>query len=253
MELASLAISILMLAGLAWVASDSLSLTRSWRELKESEAQHRAILNIFPDPLFRLNREGKFLGFYNDKPGSLYIQDDQIVGKNVRESLPQEVSALIEEKIEQTLENGEIQVFEFELPWPDEMKSYETRSVATGDDEVLAIVRNITESKRAEEDLRTTTSRLTALIVNLQAGILVEDSSRRIALVNQAFCDMFGIPAPPQALVGADCSNAAEESKGLFAEPERFVERIDELLRERHLAAGVLPPVPRTPDSSLRN
>jgi diguanylate cyclase (GGDEF)-like protein/PAS domain S-box-containing protein len=99
-------------------------------------------------------------------------------------------------------------------------------------------LQDITDHKQAEEKLHAFASRLSALIENLQAGILVEEDSRRITHLNQEFCTMFGIPAPPQALIGADCSNFAEESKGLFAEPEVFVRRIEQTLEERLIVRG---------------
>jgi len=76
-------------------------------------------------------------------------------------------------------------------------------------------------------------TRLSALIANLHAGVLVEDEHRKIALTNQEFCSLFGIPAPPEVLIGVDCSQSAEQSKHLFEQPEQFVERIDIILRER--------------------
>jgi PAS domain S-box-containing protein len=102
----------------------------------------------------------------------------------------------------------------------------------------VVIIRDITERKRTEEELRATTSQLVSLVENLQSGVLVEDDSRCIVRANQAFCAMFGIPAPPQALVGVDCSGAVEAVKGLFVEPERFVRRIEEVLRERRVVTG---------------
>jgi PAS domain S-box-containing protein len=102
----------------------------------------------------------------------------------------------------------------------------------------LAAFRDITERKRNETEIRETYTRLSTLIESLQAGILVEDGFRRIQHINQEFCDMFSIPAPPEALFGADCSNAAEDSKGLFEEPERFVRGIDQLLEEQRPVTG---------------
>lgn len=97
---------------------------------------------------------------------------------------------------------------------------------------------DITDRKRMEEELRATTSRLTALIQNLQASVLVENASREIAIVNQEFCAMFGIPAPPQALVGMDCAGAAEASKTLFAEPEGFMRRVSKILHDRQVVTN---------------
>jgi signal transduction histidine kinase/DNA-binding response OmpR family regulator/HPt (histidine-containing phosphotransfer) domain-containing protein len=67
----------------------------------------------------------------------------------------------------------------------------------------------------------------------LQGAVLVEDEARRIANVNQIFCQMFNMPGPASALIGLDCSNSAQESKHLFADPEAFVLRIGEITRLR--------------------
>ncbi|HVZ40660.1 MAG TPA: PAS domain S-box protein [Candidatus Kapabacteria bacterium] len=99
-------------------------------------------------------------------------------------------------------------------------------------------LRDITPRKQAEERMRATSSRLSTLIESLEAAVLVEDDLRTIAVVNQTFCDMFGIPAPPQSLVGMDCSNAAEQSKLLFADPGGFVERVNRLLHDRVTVIG---------------
>lgn len=100
-------------------------------------------------------------------------------------------------------------------------------------DFMVATVEDITEQKIASEKLKESEERMATLIMNLQTGILLEDENRRISLTNQKFCDLFGIPAPPEVLKGADCSNAAEESKHHFLEPEKFVKGIDELLKNK--------------------
>ena len=81
-------------------------------------------------------------------------------------------------------------------------------------------------------------ARLTALIGSLHTAVLCEDEARRIFLVNQAFCDMFSIAAPPEAMIGVDCSNAAEESKEAFVDPDSFVSRIETLLDEKEKVIG---------------
>ncbi len=92
---------------------------------------------------------------------------------------------------------------------------------------------DITEGKRAEEEIKNKTALLTNLIVNLQEGILLEDSDRKIVLTNQLFCDMFGIPVPPEMLIGSDCSDSAEQSKGFFKDPEKFIIEINQILKDK--------------------
>ncbi len=92
---------------------------------------------------------------------------------------------------------------------------------------------DITESKLSQLALNDKTNLLTNLIINLQEGILLEDSERKIVLTNQLFCEMFGIPVPPEAMVGADCSNSAEQSKGFFIDPDKFMSDINTILKNK--------------------
>ncbi len=107
-----------------------------------------------------------------------------------------------------------------------------------GDLRTSMTLRDITVRKRAEEEQRTATLRLTTLIENMQTGILFEDDARRVALVNQTFCELFGIPAPAHTLIGADCRQAAQSSKLLMIDPEGFVQRIDTIVAEHQVVSN---------------
>lgn len=90
-----------------------------------------------------------------------------------------------------------------------------------------------TDLQEIHHALTLNTQRLSQLVANLQAGVLVEDANRRIVLANQLFCDLFQVNVPPEQMVGADCANSAEQTKHLFADPEGFVLRAGQLLARR--------------------
>jgi signal transduction histidine kinase len=75
--------------------------------------------------------------------------------------------------------------------------------------------------------------RLEGFVAHLNAGVLLEDEHRRILFVNQYFCDTFAITAPPEQLIGLDCTQSAEQSKILFKDPHQFVSRIQHILSLR--------------------
>ena len=149
-------------------------------------------------------------------------------------------------KLREKLFAGEIQSFQMEKRYfrKDGSLLWANTSVTAVPDEngvteyLVATVEDITERKEASNKLKQSENRMSTLIMNMQSAVLLEDENRTISLTNQRFCDLFKIPAPPAALTGADCSSAAEQSKGLFAEPEEFVEKVENLIRDRQTVIG---------------
>jgi PAS domain S-box-containing protein len=103
---------------------------------------------------------------------------------------------------------------------------------------IVVNTRDVTERRREQAALRATTSRLTNLIQNLESGVLVEDEERRVAIVNEDFCSIFGVEAPPNVLVGADCRAAARSVSTRLADPDGFVARIEEVIAARTPVVG---------------
>ncbi len=101
-----------------------------------------------------------------------------------------------------------------------------------------ALQSEIDERMRMEAELHVIVSQLTVLLESLPIGIIFEDDAHRIAISNSAFCRMMGYSALPHELIGADCRKAAEKDKVFYSEPEKFVQRIEELHRERRIVAN---------------
>jgi PAS domain S-box-containing protein len=100
------------------------------------------------------------------------------------------------------------------------------------------IVRDITTDKESEDLLLESENRLASLISNLDSGILLEDEHRKIVLTNPKFCELFKIPVAPENLKGQDFSNAANDTKGLFNNPEEFLARITKVLERKEQVIG---------------
>lgn len=136
------------------VASDITERKKVESALRESEQRARALLDTIPDLMFRNDKNGVYLDF---KAGieDLYFQRETIIGKRNRDITPPGFADLIDEKIKSTLENGTMELFEYELPIPNRgIRIFEARMVSSGTDEVTTISRDITERKQAEDALR---------------------------------------------------------------------------------------------------
>ncbi|ARV05455.1 PAS domain-containing sensor histidine kinase [Polaribacter sp. SA4-10] len=91
------------------------------------------------------------------------------------------------------------------------------------------IVRDITKDKEAGDLLMESKNRLSALVLNLNSGVILEDENRKIVLSNTKFCELLNIDAQPNDLIGMDCKLASEQNKVQFKEPLSFVKRINEI------------------------
>lgn len=88
-------------------------------------------------------------------------------------------------------------------------------------------------NKITERELSRNINLFKTLLANLRSGVLIENENREILFTNDLFCSFFNIPAHPDQLIGQDCTESAEQSKGLFKAPEQFVQQINTLLKER--------------------
>ena len=122
-------------------------------KLQESEARYKAILDAIPDLMFRISRDGEYLDLKSEG-ANITLSREEIVGKHLQELLPSDVATISQVAIAKTLDSGTLQTCEYQLPTPLGVRDYEARLVVSGTDEVLAIVRDITDRKQGEVALQ---------------------------------------------------------------------------------------------------
>nr|WP_278560288.1 PAS domain S-box protein [Fischerella thermalis] len=110
----------------------------------QAEARYQAIVNAIPDMVFCISRDGEYLDFKGE------YTTKEIVGKKLWEILPANVALIKQEAIAKTLVTNTLQVCEYQLSTPWGVRDYQARLVKSGENEVLAIVRDITEPKKTE-------------------------------------------------------------------------------------------------------
>jgi PAS domain S-box-containing protein len=129
-------------------------------ELRETEARQRALLSVIPDLMFRLHRDGTYLEFAGDLT-RLATPPDELLGANMHEILPIEVSAALMGCVARALESGRLQTVEYRLRTLDgQLRDFEARVVRVRQDEVVTIVRDVTERNVAERELREAEARV---------------------------------------------------------------------------------------------
>jgi PAS domain S-box-containing protein len=214
-------------------AAASLALAReqSIQVVRQSESRYRALLNAIPDLMFRMSRDGTYLDFKGDRD-DLAVPPEELIGSNARDILPADVAEQLLEGIAHALDTGEVATGEYELTLNNVRRTFEARIVRDGDEAVL-IVRDISERKRQEGELRGSRVRL------LRAG---DEARRRLErnLHDGAQQRLVSLSLALR-LAHARLRDAPEEAERLLAgASEELAQALEEL---RELARGIHPAV----------
>ncbi len=210
--------------------------------LKESEERTRMIIESALDAVIIIDIEG-IVTHWNEQAKSIFgwTAEEAIDESLSNLIIPENYRAAHEKGIKHYLKTGHGPVLNQRIEITGQHKSGHifpvelTIQSLKHNNKVFfsAFVRDITEPKKAKIDLETTSKRLETLIVNLQSGILLEDENRNIIITNQEFCDIFSIPAPPESLIGMNCTESAKQSAHLLAHPNQFLESITDVLKDQ--------------------
>jgi diguanylate cyclase (GGDEF)-like protein len=122
--------------------------------LRIADAHNRAVLAAIPDTFFRLSKEGYYLDYEQGHDASANIPGGQCVGQHIADVLPREIAERILEQMQVVLDTHDIRSVDYELVGFGAAQHFEARLVATGPTEVLGLVRDISERKRTEEQIR---------------------------------------------------------------------------------------------------
>ncbi len=123
---------------------------RQTAQLRTSESRIRAIIENIPDLIMRSDTHGQILDLHVKEKNRFFIKTDELVDRNIRDVFPADISDRIMQTIHTTLASLEMQVDDYQLPMEGHNRFFEARFSASGENEVMAIVRDVTEIRNAE-------------------------------------------------------------------------------------------------------
>jgi PAS domain S-box-containing protein len=171
---------------------------RAEQALRESEEKYRSILDNIEDGYYEVDIAGTFTFFNDAMCKILRYSRDELMGMNNREYSDEENSRKVYETFNRVHRTGEpARGFDWQIIRKDGGVRLVEASVSliknpsgrpTG---FRGIVHDITERKRAEEELKESQQWLAAVYDSSRDGIIVEESER-IVYVNQSYAHLFG-------------------------------------------------------------
>jgi PAS domain S-box-containing protein len=213
-------------------ANEVLQLEVARRERAEREARHNAaelrmMLEAFPDLHFRLGPDGRILGYNAAENTRLYVPPERFLGQRITEILPPDVGRQMRAAIEEVVKTRSHVRIEYPLTVAGENRWWEGRFAPFIGDDVLLIVRDMTERKRADEALRYQKSLLEAQDEASIDGVLVVNESGRILSYNSRFIEIWRVP--PQIIAARDDEPLLAYAAQQPVDTEGFLRRVREL------------------------
>ena len=207
---------------------------RAEEALRQNEEKYRTILENIEDAYYEVDLPGN-LTFFNDSLCRLVgYSKEELMGMNNRQLTDRENAQKLYQEFNKVYRTGSSsKVFDWEIIKKDGMKRNVEASVSLIKDSrghsigFRGIVRDITERKQKEEEIRHTLSLLNATLESTADGILVVDRIGKIERFNQKFVQMWRIPK--SIIASQDDDQALTFVLDQLTDPEGFLAKVREL------------------------
>ena len=144
-------------------------------QLRKATSEMETVLHAFPDIYFWLDADGKIIDYHAVDPTELYAPPEEFMGKKIQEVVPEEAGRLFAEAVTKVLQTSSTASIEYPLDMPQGQRYYEARLMPLPDKQVMAIVRDITERRRADKDLGESREMLRLVLTNIPQFIFWKD------------------------------------------------------------------------------
>ena len=202
------------------------SLELSSTELLRSNSEMRGIFQALPDLFFRLDANGIVLDVKGKDAGFL-MPPHELLGKGLDQISDAKLSADFLQAVKRVRETNDLVRLEIPVTMGERQQVFEARLLPLIDQQIIVIVRNVTDRARARVELEKTISLLTATLQATADGILVVGLDGKVVNCNLKFLQMWGIP--PEVAASGDDAVLLSHVVDQLADPQAFLAKVQEL------------------------
>lgn len=112
-----------------------------------------AIIKALPDILFILSKDGKFTDYKAGSNSDFPISPAYFVSKTLWDIFPQQISDGLYQAVKEAHSTGQLKTYDFQMPSHTSQKHYEARIVKSHYNEVLLLLRDVTNQKQNEHQI----------------------------------------------------------------------------------------------------
>lgn len=152
-------------------------------EIRNQNNKLKAIIEAMPDKIFEHDEDGNFLGFYLRDPDTMLAPKETVIGMNLTDIFSPAAAKKNMRSIGECLKKQTLITHEFYELIEDQLKYFEVRTVPMEEKKVLRFVRDITDKKLKEFEIK----KLTIAIEQSPVSIVVTDPQGRFEYISPAF------------------------------------------------------------------
>jgi len=162
--------------------------------LESSDSELRALFEAMNDVIIVVNGQGRFLQVAPTNPDLLYLPAEDLIGKTLHDVFPTDQADRFLGHIRRILESRKALETEYTLPVGKERRPalFAAALRPMSGDRVLLVARDVTDMKRAAEDLRRSEEKYRGLFENMIEGVYQTSPDGRILAANFALVRMLG-------------------------------------------------------------
>ncbi|WP_420146775.1 PAS domain S-box protein [Spirosoma sp.] len=215
------------------------------RELHRSDQEYRQLIESVQDIIYKVTPlDGTFTFISPVVERILGYTEDELLGKpyltlvlpEYQNALHEFYRSMLRERVENTYREFPVRCKDGHIKWIGQ-----TVRMVTNEDnarELVAVARDVSDRKKTEEALVSAQIRLTTVISSSISAVMIEDENQAIVLINRGFCELFGLDTMPISQDGLTSTISFRLVAHLFEEPEKALNRIEELLQNRQVVIG---------------
>jgi diguanylate cyclase (GGDEF)-like protein/PAS domain S-box-containing protein len=159
---------------------------------EENNCQIAALNGAISDAIFRIDRDGVILSYQPPRDVPFFLHAEPAVGRKLSEIFPESVTDRSVEALANVFVSDEPQHFDFQLDLQEETRSYQARFARASQNEVLAIVRDVTRVKKTAS----TRARLDTILDATLDPVVTVTAEGEIRYINPAGRLLLGIKEP---------------------------------------------------------
>lgn len=166
------------------VAVDVTMQHRTEEALRQSEATKQAIIEAIPDLLIQMRSDGSYVNFVSNSDFNAVNSDRINQELNVYDVLPEHLAKLRLKYTQKAVQSRNTQVYEQQLLIKEKVCYEEVRIVPLQQDQVLVMVRDITDRKYAEIELKHQKEILQTMFDHIPIMVVMFNQNNHVEFIN---------------------------------------------------------------------